>query len=152
MQLKDSFTVQASIENVWKFLIDLEQVGQCMPGVESLEAVDDTTFTGKLKVKVGPISAAFSGTAKLIELDEPHRLVADISGDDKASASAVKAAFSATLEEIEDGVRVNYDVDVTIRGRLGQFGLTVIRGTAKKMTAKFVECLQEKLSEEATEV
>lgn len=146
MQIKDSFAVRASIEDVWNFLLDLERVGECMPGVESLEAVDDTTYKGNLKVKIGPISAAFKGTARLVEIDEPHRLVADIVGDDKAGASSVKATFSATLEKIEEGVRVVYEVDVSIRGRLGQFGLTVVHGTAKKMTAQFVECLQEKLS------
>jgi carbon monoxide dehydrogenase subunit G len=148
MQIKDSFTVEADTETVWNYLLDIERMSQCVPGMESIEAVDDKTYVGKLKVKVGPILASFSGRASITEVDPPNRLVADIEGNDKASDSAVKAAFTSTLVSIDEGTRVDYEIEVYLRGRLAQFGLTIVRGTAKKMTATFSTCVQKALTGE----
>ena len=137
MQLSDSFVIHAPPEKVWEFFLDIERMSRCMPGVESVEKVDDKTYRGKLKVKVGPIAATFGGTATLTEVDPPRRLAASVEGDDKASASAVKVIFAATLAAAEGGTKVSYQMDVTLRGRLAQFGGPVIGATAKKMTAEF---------------
>lgn len=149
MEIKDSFTVKADRERVWAYLLDIEQMSQCMPGVESVEAVGENTYRGQLKVKVGPIAAAFSGKATLTEMDPPNKLVAAIEGDDKSSGSAVKATFTSLLSPTEDGTRIDYTMDVNLRGRLAQFGLTVVKGTAKKMTAEFGKCVQQALTEES---
>ena len=139
MKISDSFLIHAPPEKVWNFLLDIERMSRCVPGVESVEAVDDKTYRGKLKVKVGPIAATFGGVARLTELDPPRRLVASVEGDDKASASAVKAVFEATLSAVEGGTEVSYQMDVALRGRLAQFGGPVIGATAKKMTAEFAK-------------
>jgi carbon monoxide dehydrogenase subunit G len=150
MQISDSLTVTADRERVWAFLMDVERLAQCMPGVESVEEMDDSTYQGKLKVKVGPVMAAFNGKATITETDPPNRLVALIEGDDKSSDSTVKATFVSTLFSTDDdGTRIDYEMDVNLRGRLAQFGLTVVKGTARKMTAQFRKCVQETLSEEA---
>jgi carbon monoxide dehydrogenase subunit G len=149
MNFADSFVVEAPIQTVWDFLLDINRMGRCVPGVESIETVDDTTYRGKLKVKVGVISAAFGGTVRLAEVDPPHRLVAAIEADDRSSASQVKASFTSNLSPVEAGTRVEYDMEVNLRGKLAQFGLTVVRGTAKKMTAEFVKCLQQAIASEA---
>jgi carbon monoxide dehydrogenase subunit G len=150
MQINDSLTVTADRERVWAFLIDVKRMGQCMPGVDSIEELDGSTYLGKLKIKVGPVMAAFNGKATITEIDPPNRLVALIEGDDKSSESAVKATFVSTLSPTDgDGTRIDYEMDVNLRGRLAQFGLTVVKGTAKKMTAEFGKCVQETLSEEA---
>jgi carbon monoxide dehydrogenase subunit G len=150
MQINDSLTVAADRERVWAFLMDIKRMAQCMPGVESIEEVDDSTYLGKLKIKVGPIMAAFNGKATIAETEPPNRLVALIEGDDKSSGSAVKATFVSTLSNNGDGgTQIDYEMDINLRGRLAQFGLTVVKGTAKKMTAEFGRCVQETLSEEA---
>lgn len=147
MEIKDSFSVKADPARVWAYLLDIEQMGRCLPGVESVEATGENTYLGKLKVRVGPITASFDGKATLIELDPPQRLVAVIEGDDKSTGSAVKATFNSTLTPIEDGTQIAYAMEVTLRGRLAQFGLTVFRGMAKKMTAEFGKCIQQALAE-----
>ncbi len=139
MQINGSFKVAAAPDTVWQFLFDVERMAQCMPGVESIEALDDKTYRGVLKVKLGPISAAFSGTATLSEVDAPQRLVALIEGSDKTIASAVRATFTAVLSPAEGGTRMTYEMEVNIRGRLAQFGSAVIGATAKKMTAEFAK-------------
>ncbi len=138
MQIDDSFVVRAPREKVWELFFDVERMGRCVPGIESIERVDDTTYRGKLKVKVGPIAAAFNGTAALTEVDPPHRVVALLEGDDKSIVSFVKATFTSTLSPVEGGTQVVYQMDMNLRGRLAQFGTAVFGATAKKVTAEFV--------------
>jgi carbon monoxide dehydrogenase subunit G len=145
VHIADSFVVRAPLETVWQFLFDVERMSRCVPGVEAVEAVDDRTYRGKLRVKVGPISAAFGGTVTLTEVDAPRRVVASVEADDKASASMVRATFSATLAAVEGGTQVAYQMDVNLRGRLAQFGAAVIGGTARKMTADFAEQVRAQL-------
>jgi carbon monoxide dehydrogenase subunit G len=145
MLLSDSFTVNAPLDEVWRFMFDIERMGPCVPGVESIEVVDETTYRGVLKIKVGPIGASFRGQVTLREVEAPRRVSALVEGDDKSVASAVKATFTVQLAEIEAGTEVSYQMDVTVRGRLGQFGTTIISATAKKMTAEFAKNVRAQL-------
>ena len=138
MHIDDTFIVRAPREKVWELFFDIERMGRCMPGVESIERVDGMTYRGRLKIKVGPIAAAFDGMAALTEVDPPRRLVASLEGDDKSIASFVKATFTSTLSPVEGGTQVSYRMDMNLRGRLAQFGTAVIGATAKKVTAEFV--------------
>lgn len=147
MIIEDTFILLAPVKDVWDFLLDVETMSQCIPGVDALEALDDKTYRGQLKIKIGPITAAFRGVVTFKELDPPNRLVAVIEADDKASASKIKATFTATLTPHEGGTQVAYQTDLNLRGRLAQFGSAVVRGTAKKMTAQFGKCVQQSLDE-----
>jgi carbon monoxide dehydrogenase subunit G len=149
MELKDKFTVPAENQAVWDYLFDIERSSKCMPGVVSVEAVDDETYRGQLKVKVGPIAATFDGKVTLTKVEAPHRLVAQIEGGEKTGGSTVRATFTSTLTPVDGGTQVEYEMDLNLRGRLAQFGLTVVRGTAQKMTAAFGQCVQDALSVEA---
>lgn len=142
MKITDSFTIQAPVETVWDFLLDIERMSLCVPGVESVEKVDDSNYQGVLRLKIGPISTTFKGMVELTEVERPHHLVASISGDDKAKGSVVKAAFESTLVPVDGGTQVNYQLDLNLRGRLAQFGSAVITATTKKMTAEFTKNLR----------
>lgn len=145
MQIKDSFTIAAPQEKVWELFFDIPRLSQCVPGIESVEAVGDKTYRGKLVVKVGPIKSQFSGLVTLTEVEPPQRIVGTLEGDDKASASSVKASFSGTLTSVEAGTETAFVMDVNLRGRLAQFGGPVINATAKKLTAEFVRNLRAQL-------
>ena len=67
MQLENSFSVGAPPERVFAYLLDVNKVAGCVPGAELSEVVDPTTFKGKVKIKVGPITVAYSGTAKIVD-------------------------------------------------------------------------------------
>lgn len=146
MEINGSFVIDAPLEATWDFLLDIERVGPCMPGMESVEALDERTYRGSLKAQVGPIKARFSGEATLTEVEPQSKLVASIQGDDKTSATSVKASFSSSLTEVEGGTRVDYSMDIMLRGRLAQFGAPVFRTIGKKMTDEFVRCLQAEMS------
>ena len=145
MQIKDSFTINAPQEKVWELLFDIPRLSQCVPGIESVEIMDDKTFRGKLVVKVGPIKSQFSGAVTLTEVEPPQRIVGVVEGDDKASASSIKAGFSGILTTVEEGTEAAFVVDLNLRGRLAQFGGPVISATAKKLTAEFAKNLRAQL-------
>lgn len=145
MQIKDSFVVNAPQDKVWELMFDIPRLSKCVPGIESVEVVDDKTYRGKLVVKVGPIKSEFMGTVVLTEVVAPHRIAGTVDGDDKSSASSVKANFSGTLSAVENGTEAAFVVDVNLRGRLAQFGGPVITATAKKLTAEFAKNLRAQL-------
>jgi len=145
MQIKDSFVINAPQEKVWEFLFDIPKLSQCVPGIESIEMVDDKTFRGKLVVKVGPIKSELGGTVVLIEVDAPNRIAGTVQGDDRSSASSVRATFTGTLKPVGGGTEAAFQVEANLRGRLAQFGGPVITATAKKITAEFAKNLREQL-------
>ena len=129
------------------FIQDIPRLSACIPGIEEVEEIEPDVYRGVLKVKVGPLSARFSGQVKVIERVELERMVALVEGEDKSSARAAKATFTGKMFHEESGVRVEYETDISTRGRLAQYGFAVIRGTAKKMTKEFVKNMQEALTQ-----
>ena len=151
MLIEDSFAVTAPQREVWEILQDIPRVSACTPGVEQVEEIGPDRYQGMLKVKVGPIKAAFSGQVTILERSEPDHLSAQIEGMDRSSASNVKATFNAHLKTVGETTQVDYAMDVGLRGRLAQFGTAVIRGTAKKFVQDFAKCLQGELDGKAGE-
>lgn len=145
MLIKDSFVIHAPREKVWDFLFDISQLSQCIPGIESVEVVDDKTYRGKLVVRVGPIKSEFTGKVTLTAKDALNGIAGTVEGDDKSSASSIKATFTGTLTPVDGGTEAAFQVDANLRGRLAQFGGPVITATAKKLTAEFAKCLKERL-------
>ncbi|HXV43419.1 MAG TPA: SRPBCC family protein, partial [Anaerolineae bacterium] len=138
--------IEAPVEAVWALLQDVHGISSCVPGVEKVEEVRPDTYNGVLKIKIGPIGAAFVGQVTVIERTPTERLVAEVSGQDKGSASLVKAIFTGQLSATETGTHLDYEMDIALRGRLAQFGLTVVQATAKKMTAEFAKCVTRALA------
>lgn len=145
MLIKDSFVIHAPQDKVWDFLFDIPELSQCIPGIESVEVLDEKTYRGKLVVRVGPIKSAFAGLVTLTEANAPDRIAGTVEGNDKSSASSVKASFTGTLKAVESGTEAAFEVEANLRGRLAQFGGPVITATAKKLTAEFAKCLKERL-------
>lgn len=150
MIIEDKFSIPVPVQQVWDFFVDIPKVSQCIPGVEKVEQVDDQTFTGSLGVRVGPIAANFEGNVVLAELEPPRRLVVRAEGKDRSTASMVSGTMTATLGETAPGqTEVAYQIDVAIRGRLGQFGQAVIIETAKQISQAFATCVQAQLADQA---
>jgi len=145
MQIKDSFVINAPQDKVWEFLFDIPKLSECVPGIEDVEKVDDKTYRGKLVVKVGPIKSSFNGVVILKDVDAPNRIAGIVEGDDKTSASSVKATFTGTLRSVDGGTEAAFEIDANLRGRLAQFGGPVISATAKRLTAEFAKNLRERL-------
>lgn len=146
MIIADKFRIEQPRAEVWDFFLDIPRVSQCVPGATGVREVSTDRYSGSLRVRVGPIAANFEGEVTVEETEPPRRLLASVDGKDRRTSSFIKGTFSATLDAVTpDTTEVSYEVDVAIRGRLGQFGSTVMQATAKEMTLAFVDCTRQEL-------
>ena len=146
MIITESFTLQADRERVAALLTDIERVAACVPGVENVEMTEPNSYKAVLKTQIGPIKSSFTGSVEVDPSEAPARLRAKGEGKDRSTQSMAKIAFSASLEEIGDGTtRVDAEADISIRGRLGQFGTGVIQATATQMLNDFATCVNASL-------
>jgi carbon monoxide dehydrogenase subunit G len=142
MELTHEFTVAAPIDRAWAVLTDIEEIAPCMPGAELTE-VDGDTYHGLVKIKVGPITAQYQGTALLTEKDEAaHRVVLKASGRDARGQGNAAALVTATMTERQDGTLVSIITDLTVSGRVAQFGRGVMHDVSAKLLQQFVDNLE----------
>ena len=144
MHFEGSVPIQAPRDRVWAFVTDPDQVGQCGPGVETIEVIDDTHFKASAKVGVGFISARFVVNMEFVELDAPS--AATIKAHGQAPGSAVDATAHMRLSDGEgDTTVMDWEADVNIAGTLASVGARLIEGTADKMIGQTFDCMREKL-------
>ena len=144
MKFAGTVEIAAPRDRVWAFVVDPNQVGQCGPGVESIEVTDDTHFKATAKVGIGFISARFVVNMEMAELTPPDQAVIKAHG--QAPGSAVDATAQMSLSDGENGgTRMDWSADVTISGSLASLGARLIEGTANKMIGQTFECMKSKL-------
>ena len=142
MEIADSFRVSTSLDDTWKVLLDIEGIAPCLPGAQ-LQEVDGDEYRGIVKVKVGPITAQYKGTAKLAEVDETnHRIVIDASGRDTRGQGNANATIVVTMNAEGAGTNVNVATDLSITGKVAQFGRGVLADVSSKLMGQFVENLE----------
>ena len=146
MKITNEFTVHTPIDKAWKVLTDLEGIAPCLPGAQ-LTGVDGDVYSGKVKVKVGPVISEFVGTARFAEKDDAaYRGVIDAKGRDKRSAGNAAALITAHLRPDGDSTVVSVDTDLKISGRLAQFGSGMIKEVSEKLLGQFVTSLEAKIA------
>jgi carbon monoxide dehydrogenase subunit G len=142
MKLENEFRVDVPVEEAWRVLLDVERIAPCMPGAQ-LQEVEGDEYRGIVKVKVGPITAQYKGVARITESDDAnHRAVIRAEGRDTRGQGNASATATAVLQPDGDGTRVNIDSDVTITGKVAQFGRGVIADVSAKLLDQFVACLE----------
>lgn len=147
MKVSHQFEVARDSETVWEFFQDVPAVAQCLPGAELMNVNDDGSYSGKLSVKLGPMTAAFEGTA-IVEPD-PATKTATIEGKgvDKRGGSRGQVKLNYAIEGAGGSSTVDIDADITLSGPAAQFGRTgLINEISKRLIGDFVECLEGKLS------
>jgi carbon monoxide dehydrogenase subunit G len=142
MEIADSFRVSTPIEDTWTVLLDIEGIAPCLPGAQ-LQEVEGDEYRGIVKVKVGPITAQYKGTAKLAEADEANRrIVIDASGRDTRGQGNAKASIVVTMQPEGAGTKVDVVTDLSITGKVAQFGRGVLADVSSKLMGQFVENLE----------
>ncbi len=147
MQLENSFTVPVPIDEAWRVLLDIERIAPCMPGA-ALDSVDGDDFTGRVKVKLGPINLTYQGKASFIEKDEAaHKAVIDARGKDQRGNGTAAAVVTAKLAAEGAITRVDVLTDLNITGRPAQFGRGVMTDVGNKLLGQFADKLAAQLGE-----
>jgi carbon monoxide dehydrogenase subunit G len=141
VELTNEFRVGVPVERAWEVLTDLERIAPCMPGAE-LQEIEGEEHRGVVKVKVGPITAQYKGAATIVERDAPRRAVVHAEGRETRGQGGASATITAALEPDGDGTRVVVTTDLTITGKVAQFGRGVLVDVSSKLLTQFVECLE----------
>lgn len=150
MDLKNSFVVPGDIDTVWKTLLDVEAIAPCMPGA-TLDSHDGDDFTGKVKVKLGPVNLTYGGAAAFLEKDVAnYRAVIEGTGKETRGTGTAKALVTTQLIAESPGqTRVDVTTDLTVTGKPAQFGRGVMQDVAGRIIDQFSANLAAVMAEQA---
>jgi carbon monoxide dehydrogenase subunit G len=143
MQFSGSVEIKAPRDRVWAFVIDPHLVGECAPGVESVEVHDDETVTAHAKVTIGPMSFRFEAAGAYTERVESER--AAVRGRAKAPGTMVDGTARMALRDDEGGTVMDWSADVHFSGTIASLGARLIQGTANRLIAQGFNCVKAKL-------
>jgi carbon monoxide dehydrogenase subunit G len=142
MEIFEEFRVSLPVDEAWRLLLDIERIAPCMPGAQ-LQEIEGDEYRGVVKVKVGPITAQYKGTAKLESTDDAaHTAVIVASGRDTRGQGNASATIQLSLDAEGDQTLVSVETDLAITGKVAQFGRGVLNDVSGKLLAQFVENLE----------
>ena len=150
MEMDHSFTVPVPPDRAWDVLLDVERIAPCMPGA-TVDEFDGEVVTGRIKVKVGPVSLTYRGTAKFTERDPDAKMILlEASGKETRGAGTASATVRAALEPESDGqaTKATMHTTMNVTGRPAQFGRGVMVEVGGKLVEQFARNLSELISTE----
>jgi carbon monoxide dehydrogenase subunit G len=150
VKIEQNVEVDAPLDRVWALVNDVPRIAPCMPGAQLTNVVDERTYEGTVRVKLGPINMSYKGTAVLDEIDEATysaRLTA--SGKDVRGGGTARAGVQMKLEPLSaSSTSMAVTADVLLTGRVASFGRGAIQDVSNKLFGQFAQCLRETLEEE----
>ncbi|MDV8023927.1 SRPBCC family protein [Rhodococcus sp. IEGM 1330] len=150
MILTNTLDIDASAEDVFRLINDVEKVATCVPGA-AITGKDGETYLGGVKVKVGPISASYAGTIRFLEVDaETRTLSLEAKGADSHGNGDAEAQVKLAVESIGDRSRLTLNTDLVISGKIVSFGKGAIVAVSNKVLQQFAVNLGALLSGSAT--
>jgi carbon monoxide dehydrogenase subunit G len=143
MQLENSFSVSAPPDRVFAYLLDVNKIVGCVPGAELSEVVDPTTFKGKVKIKVGPITVAYNGTAKIVDRNDAQRSATlEAEGRETTGPGSARAKALMSVEAEGAGSTVKIVTDYNVAGRVAQFGRGVMEDVSRRIVNDMAACIK----------
>ncbi|MBB5157791.1 SRPBCC family protein [Saccharopolyspora phatthalungensis] len=146
MRLTNEVVLPAPPETVFALINDVERVAPCMPGA-TLQGRSDDAYRGRVKVKVGPVSAAYEGVVRFLEVDEPgNRLVLDAKGTDQHGSGNAEAKVEVRVRPHDEGSVLALDTDLVIRGKVAQFGRGALASISQRLMEQFARNISDLLT------
>jgi len=143
MQLENSFSVAAPPERVFAYLLDVNKIVGCVPGAELSEVVDPSTFKGKVKIKVGPITVAYNGTARIVDRDDStHSATLEAEGRETTGPGSARAKAFMSVVADGSGSTVKIVTDYNVAGRVAQFGRGVMEDVSRRLVGEMAACIK----------
>lgn len=145
MQLKGEVKINAPRKQVWDFLTDPNQIGQCLPGVEKIETIEEMKkYKGIVSVGLGSVKARFSGEVAILELDEPNR--AKLKAHGTATGSAADAVSEMHLSDAPDGATlVSWTADIHVSGQLASLVSRLMVPVSQKLAGIFYDEIRKRI-------
>ena len=135
MKIENSFEVPVPAAEAWAMLMNIEEVVGCLPGAQLGEVVDESTYEGTFKARIGPISVTLAGTVQFEERDEARRLgrLKGRASDTRGRGGAVSLIIFQLREHAEH-TRVDIQTDLQLSGALAQYGRGCRHGVEPRRT------------------
>jgi len=153
VDIDKTLTLPAPPARVWDLLLDPKVMGECVPGMQSIEVVSDTEYRAQMAVKISFVSAKFRIRTTIVEQRAPHYLKSEGVGEDASVASSFKQVSEMFLEDAPGGgTALTMKVKVDVLGRLGTFGLNIMKTKADRMWDEFGANLAQRLAPEAAAI
>lgn len=151
MILDQKVIVPAPPERVWDFVMDMQAVAGCVPGVESVEEVNKDEYIGALKVRVGPIGVRLEGKVTVAERNaEERRAQMNVEAVDRRIKGAVNAKSTMQLQALDDGTtELAVHTDASILGKLGEFGQAIMRRKADQIMKEFAQNMSKRIQDQS---
>jgi len=145
MLLKGDVSIHAPRKKVWDFLTDPNQIGQCVPGVEKIETLEDLKrYSGVVSIGLGSVKARFSGIVEILELDEPNR--AKLKAHGTATGSAADAVSEMSLSDAPDNsTHVHWTADINVSGQLASLVSRLMVPVSQKLAGVFYEEVRKRI-------
>ncbi|GAA3718402.1 SRPBCC family protein [Nonomuraea antimicrobica] len=151
MRFEHEFTVPIPIQRAWAVLLDVERVAPCLPGA-TLDGFEGDEFTGRMKVKVGPIVVTYRGTARFEDVDkDSYALTIQASGKEARGSGTASATVRVRMRPRGEATLVTVETTFNVTGRPAQFGRGVMAEVGGKLIEKFAANLADLLAESTVE-
>ena len=148
MKIENSFEVPVPASEAWAMLMNIEDVVGCLPGAQLGEVVDDSTYKGTFKARIGPIAVTLAGTVEFEERDEARRVgrLKGQASDTRGRGGAV-SLISFQLRENAESTQVDIETDLQLSGALAQYGrgAGMVSNLAGRIIGQFAECLRARI-------
>ncbi len=146
MKLENEFSVAASLEETWATLLDIERVATCLPGARIEPSEEDGVYRGAMKMKLGPMTVNYQGTARLQDVDEDtHTASIAVQAREAKGQGTAAAVISNHLDQHNGKTRVVAVTDLKITGRQAQFGRGIMEDVATSMMKQFAARLEQEI-------
>jgi uncharacterized protein len=143
VEIEKNVTLAGTAQQLWQLLLDPQVMGQCVPGMKSIEVISPTEYMAKMEVKISFLTAKFKIKTVIVEQDQPRFLKSQGSGEDSSIASSFKQTTCIWLNDVSSEssspqCNLRMVVDVTMLGRIGSFGLSAMKTKADLMWDEFI--------------
>jgi len=148
--LTHEFAVEGDLETVWRTLLDLERVAGCLPGATIRATADEGRFEGEMKVKMGPMTVTYDGSASLVEVDATaHRAVISLRAREAKGQGTALATVTNRVEQEGSRVRVRAETDLQVTGPQARFGRAIMEDVGNRVLGEFAKRLEAEIARPA---
>jgi len=149
IEIKETLQVEAPIERVWDFVVDPQRVVTCMPGAALDEVVDDKTFLGTVKVKLGAITTKYKGRVEFADVDAQAHSIQMVAEGRETGGGTAKGTIDMRVNELPEGsVELVIEAGIDLTGRVMQVGRGMIQGVSHQLFKQFAASAKEILEAE----
>jgi carbon monoxide dehydrogenase subunit G len=148
MKVEQSFSVRAPVGRVWDFFLDAQGVATCIPGCLGVEVLGPDSYKARVYIAMGPVKTTFNVVVDIVERQVPTRLVTVTRGEEGSKSSTLHARSYLVLTAIDDAqTQVFYTSEIALMGRLGTYGLGMVRKRAASVGEEFAAAVRARLEE-----